>query len=318
MAGFEVRSNEHLIREQLWSKQLKTLTEEEMCAQRYVRILSDFPDGNLINIPSMGNAEVSDFVEGGAIKYSRFDTGNFQFELDQYKFSANSISEQFKQDSFYTSEVIAQFLPRQHRALMESFEARTLSRGNAAQTATDLNVINGASHRWVGGGTGQRITLNDFAKARYALRKALMPMTNLVAIVDPTVTHTIMTQTNIMNILTPDPKWQRVVNEGLVTGMTFRFNIFGFDVYESDFLPRIADETIDSVQVQGGVANQFFSAAGGDILPYVGAWRQMPTVYSEFNKDLQQWEYMTIMRYGVEVFRPENMVNVLTALDVVD
>ena len=43
-----------------------------------------------------------------------------------------------------------------------------------------------------------------------------------------------------------------------------------------------------------GTVNFFFSAAPGDTMPWVGAFRQMPTVYSEFNKDHQQEEYLTI------------------------
>ena len=43
----------------------------------------------------------------------------------------------------------------------------------------------------------------------------------------------------------------------------------------------------------------------------------MPTVYSEFNKDLQQTEYLTICEYGFKLYRPENMVIVLTDTDVV-
>ena len=63
----------------------------------------------------------------------------------------------------------------------------------------------------------------------------------------------------------------------------------------------------------GGVANYFFSATPGDTLPWVGAFRQMPTVYSEFNKDLQQEEYLTIAEYGFKLYRPENMVTVISA-----
>jgi hypothetical protein len=43
----------------------------------------------------------------------------------------------------------------------------------------------------------------------------------------------------------------------------------------------------------------------------------MPTVYSEFNKDLQQEEYLTICEYGFKLYRPENMVIILTALAAV-
>ena len=61
----------------------------------------------------------------------------------------------------------------------------------------------------------------------------------------------------------------------------------------------------------------FFSAAGGDTMPVVGAFRQMPTVYSEFNKDLQQEEYLTIAEWGFKLYRPENMIEILTATGVV-
>jgi hypothetical protein len=107
-----------------------------------------------------------------------------------------------------------------------------------------------------------------------------------------------------------------MVNEGLVTGMNFKFNLFGFDVYESNYLPRDIAETI-TLSTTVGVANMFFSAASPDILPVMGGFRQMPTVYSEFNKDLQQTEYLTIAEYGFKVRRPENLIVVLTDTDQV-
>jgi hypothetical protein len=102
--------------------------------------------------------------------------------------------------------------------------------------------------------------------------------------------------------------------------MKFRYNLYGFDVYVSNYLPNGIAETITlpvSRTVTTAVANQFFSAAGGDINPIVGGFRQMPTVYSEFNKDLQQEEYLTIAEYGFKLYRPENMVVVLTDTDQV-
>lgn len=319
MAGFSVGTDEHLIRSELWSKDLKQLLLDDLYGMKWVRVLDNFPDGTTFTIPSIGEAETSDYSEGQAIKYSKMDTGEFQFSFDQYKYSAHSITEKFKRDSYYADDVIASFVPRQHRALMEAVEARILSRGNAGQTASQLNTINNADHRWVGTGSGNSIALQDFAKAHYALQKANVPMTNLVAIVDPTVAYTLQTQTNLMNLLTPDQMWSDVTRQGGVTGMKFRFNIFGFDVYVSNYLPRDITETVDSVALSGGVgvANMFFSAAPGDTLPFVGGFRQMPTVYSEFNKDLQQWEYLTIAEYGFKLYRPENMVVVLTDSTIV-
>lgn len=321
MAGFQVNNEEHLIRDELWSKQIKQLLLDDLFATKFVRVLSDFPDGTLINIPSIGEANTQDFAEGQAIKYNRLDTGNFQFSFDQYKYSAHSISEKFKRDSYYASEVLAAFAPREHRAIMEGVETRIFNRMNAGQTVNNTNTINDADHRWVGSGTSGRITVADFAKAAFALRKANVPMVNMVAVVDPSVAYTLETQTNLMTTLSTTPMWENVVRDGIVTGMKFRFNLFGFDVYVSNYLPRgatLTDTTIDSVSVPATpVANFFFSATTGDVCPIIGGFRQMPTVQSEFNKDLQQWEHLTITEYGFKLYRPENMVVVLSNYDVV-
>jgi len=317
MAGFTSANNQYLIRTNLWSRQIKELLLDELLAMKFVKVLTDFPDGYTLNIPSIGEAETSDFNENQAIKYNQFDTGNFTFSFDQYKYSANAISEKFKRDSFYAQDVIAAFVPRQHRALMEAVETNIFAKGNAGQTASNLNTINSASHRWVAGGPGQTITLADFQKAQYALTKANVPLINLCAVVDPSVAYTLATQANLVNLLTPIPMWGDVARDGIMTGFKFRFNVFGFDIYVSNYLPAISAETINSVAVSNGVANFFFSATPGDTTPWIGAFRQMPTVYSEFNKDLQQEEYLTICEYGFKLYRPENMVIILTALAAV-
>jgi len=317
MAGQTDLNNQYLIRTNLWSRQIKELLLDELNAMKFVKVLSDFPDGYTLNIPSIGEAETADFNEGQAIKYNAFDTGNFTFSFDQYKYSANAISEKFKRDSFYAQDVIAAFVPRQHRALMEAVETRIFAVGNAGQTASNSNTINTASHRWVGSGTGQSITLADFQKAQYALTKANVPLINLCAVVDPSVAYTLATQANLVNLLSPIPMWGNVTRDGIMTGFKFRFNVFGFDIYVSNYLPAIASETVNSITVTNGVANYFFSATPGDTTPWIGGFRQMPTVYSEFNKDLQQEEYLTIAEYGFKLYRPENMVIVLTATGVV-
>ena len=96
MAGFMDANNQYLIRTNIWSRQIKELLLDELNAMKFVRIISDFPDGYTLNIPSIGEAETSDFTEGQAIKYNAMDTGNFTFYFDQYKYSANAISEKFK------------------------------------------------------------------------------------------------------------------------------------------------------------------------------------------------------------------------------
>lgn len=320
MAGFMDSNTKNLIRSDLWSRQIKELLLDDLNAMKFVRILSDFPDGYTIHIPSIGEATQNDYVEGQAVKYDSMDTGDFTFSFDNYKYSAHAISEKFKRDSYYAADVIAAFVPRQHRVLMEGVETRILSVANSGQTASNLNAINGASHRWVGAGTANSavcLTLADFAKAQNSLTRANVPLTNLCAIVDPSVAYTLQTQTNLVNLITPDQRWQSITNMGAVTGFKFHFNVYGFDIYVSNYLPNSITETVNSVSVTNGVANYFFSAAPGDTLPWVGAFRQMPTVYSEFNKDLQQEEYLTITEYGFKLYRPENMVTILTSTSAV-
>src|SRR6266550_666913 len=320
MAGFMDANTNFLTRTNLWSRQIKELLLDELNAMKFVRIVSDFPDGFTINIPSIGEATQGDFVEGQAIKYNTMDTGNFTFSFDSYKYSANAISEKFKRDSYYSQDVIAAFVPRQHRVLMEGVETRILAQANSGQTATSTNAINGAIHRWIGSGSGYTIAFKDFALARNSLFKANVPLRDLCAIIDPATAYTLETQTNVVNLLSPNRKWGPIIDDGIITGFKFMFNVYGFDVYVSNYLPTIASETIAAspvnTSVTSGVANYFFSAAPGDTLPWIGAFRQMPTVYSEFNKDLQQEEYLTITEYGFKLYRPENMITVLTTAAV--
>jgi hypothetical protein len=312
MAGFTTANNEHLIRSNIWSRQIKELLLDELNAMKYVRVLTEFPDGTTINIPSIGEAETFDFAEGQAIKYNRLDTGNFTFTFTQYKGSAHAISEKFKHDSFYYQDVVNAFVPRQHRALMEAVETRILAVGPDGQTASNLNTINGGDHRWVGQGTSNTIAVKDFARARFSLKKAQVPLNNLVAIVDPSVAYTLETQANLVNALSPMKMWEDVVKTGATTGTSFRFNLMGFDIYESNYLKSGISETVDSVAVTNGVANILFSATAGDTLPFIGGFRQMPTVYSEFNKDLQQQEFVTVAYYDFGLYRPENLITILT------
>lgn len=316
-SGFTTLTNEHFIRANLYSREITRMFQDDLFAMRFVRTITDFPDGTTLNIPRLGQAEQSDFAEGQAIKYQKFDTGNFTFSIDQYKYSANSISEKFKRDSFWSAEIQSAFAPEQHRALMKGFEARVFNRANASQTSGQPNTINGAAHRWVATGTNETLALKDFMLAEYALRKANVPMRNLTAIIDASGAFAIENSTNAVNLLSPMPKWGNMVNEGLVSGFQFRFSIYGFDVYVSNYLPRDIAESISPRSVTVGVANLFFSAEPGNTLPWIAAFRQMPTVQSEYNKDLQQTEFLTICEYGVQIFRPENLVVVLSDTDQV-
>lgn len=315
MSGFMTSNNEHLIRSNLWSSRLKEVLEDELFAMKYVDMITDFPDGDTINIPSIGQAETLDYVEGQAVRYTAMDTGNFTFSITEYKQSATYITEKMKQDSFYMDRLVSSFVPKQSRAIAKVMEVDVLRIGPEGQTANNQNLINGAAHRFIASGTNETISPADFAKAKYSLQKANVPMTNLVAIVDPSVGYALETQTNLVN-LQNNPGWEGIVRTGGVTGMKYICTVYGFDVYVSQNLKTNVNETINAKTTTAGVANLFFSAAS-DVLPFVGNVRQSPKVDSEYNKDLQREEYVTTCRYGFKLFRPENLVTIITDTDQV-
>jgi hypothetical protein len=328
MSGMETSNSSALIRANLWSNELKEALQDELMAQTYVRWMTDFPDGTTFNIPSIGDLDATDYVENTPVLYSPLDTGNFQFTINNYLQSGTYITNQNKQDSYVADQLIASFVPKETRAIMQRLERDILKEGQPRtgspagyQVAGATNAINGVAHRFVGSGTvnsAAALTVSDFARAKASLKKANVPDTNLVAIVDPSVEYVLNTQTNLVNF-SNNPRWEGIVNEGVATGMKFLYNIFGFDVYVSNYLPDSgadqngASETISSVASGANAKCNLFFSAASDVTPFVGAWRQMPKVDGEYNKDFQREEYVTTARYGVKIYRPENLVTVLSS-----
>lgn len=316
MAGFSTSNNEHLIRSNVWSRQIDRVLEDELMGMRYVRMIQDFPDGDTLNMPSIGQFTQQDYVEGMAVSYSAADTGNFTFTITDYVQSGTYITNKMKQDTYYMNELMSTFVPGQSRAISVRMEADILKKPALGQTNANANAINGASHRWIGSGTNETMSVIDFQKARYALHKANVPLVNLVAIVDPSVEYALATQTNLVNF-SNNPRWEGIVKSGLSTGTRFLTNIFGFDVYVSNYLyTNTASEAIGGVTSAAGVNNLLFSATH-DILPVVGAIRQSPKVDSKYNQDFQREEYVTTCRWGFKWYKPQNTVVVVTDTDQV-
>ncbi len=320
MAGNTTLNSGELIRSEVWSSQLKDLLRDELMAARWVENLSEFPDGTTFTIPSVGDALVDDYNEGEDVKFRPLATGEFQFSITEYLSSGLTMTKKMMQDSFYADRVMAEFVPKEHRAIMEHYETETLKRPEEilGASANGGYVINGARHRFAGGNS-KFIELADFAYADYALTMANVPAEQRVAIVHPSVAFELNSIANLTSVQN-NPRWEGIIRDGIATGMQFVMNVYGFDVYMSKYLPADVDDsalperdgsTTGDFSSNNGVANYFFSAAQ-DVLPLVGAWRQMPEVDYEYNKDKQRHEWVTTARYGVKLFRPENMVSIIT------
>ena len=310
MAGNTVATLALAKRAEVWGAELKEILRDELQGMKYVNWLDSFPDGDTFKIPSLGDATLNDYSEDSAVTYDPIDDAQFTFSITEYLQSGNYITNKAMQDVYYANEIMSQFVPLQERALMERVETDIMALGGQ-QTLDDANTINGTAHRMLGSGTGGKIGVEDFAKANLALKTAKVPQRNLVAIVDPSVEFELNTLSNLTNV-SNNPRWEGVVRDGIATGMSFIANIYGFDVYTSNYLKTEAAETIGGTTVNNAKTNMFFSA-DQTVLPFVGAWRQMPTVDTEYNKDFQRTEFVTTARYGLKLYRPENLVTVLTA-----
>jgi len=317
MSGMNTTNSALLIRTNLWSAELKEILRDEMMAQRYVRMLDGFPDGNTFNIPSIGQAQVENYAEDAAVTYRPLDTGNFTFTVDKYLSSATYMTKKAEQDVYYSSELISRFVPEQERAIMSHFETTTMAAPEVGISANSQEDIDGVHHRLSGGNAG-KIEVADFAYARYALKKANVPDQNLIAIVDPSVEFALNTLTDLVAV-SSNPKWEGIVRDGIATGMRFVASVYGFDVYTSNFCATATDGALPDREGGGNVdfstnngkTNLFFSASQ-TVNPFVGAWRQEPEVDFEYNKDYQRNEFVTTARYGVKLYRPENMIRIIT------
>ena len=319
MSGMTVSNVSLLTRAEVWSRELKEILRDELMAQTYVRWLQEFPDGDTFKIPSIGQAYVDDYVEDETVKYRPLDTGQFTFQITEYLSSGTYVTKKAEQDMFYMNELVSRFVPEQERAIMEHVEETILSL-QSQQTAGNANTINGAPHRYSASGTAGStagvMALQDFARANLSLNKANVSANNRIAIVDPSVAYTIDTLSNLTNVQN-NAMFEGIVSSGIATGMRFVRNVYGFDVYTSQRLSTIASETLtwgdgtNSASRAGYKANLFFSA-DASVVPFIGAWRQMPEVDTEYNKDFQRTEFVTTARYGVKLYRPENLVTVLS------
>jgi hypothetical protein len=323
MAGIDfAKVNEHLVRTELWSQELKDVLQEQLLGTKYVRMLSGFPDGNQFTIPSIGELPMRETAENTPVVYDTLDTGEFTFTIDRYVESATYITDKAKQDAYYAQQLIGMFPAKMRRALDENLEGSVMGLANT-QTLNNANVINGAPHRFIASGnTNVNLSFNDFAKAKFALDKAQAHGAR-IAIIDPS-------QEYVMNSLagaqgfSDNPKFEGIINSGFVntvTGMRFIRNIFGFDVYVSTFLATPTDTAINadsrgSVNTPASAVTNIFATIGGDLTPFVGAYRQMPRVEYERNKDLRRDEYVMNARFGLKLYRPECLVSVISTSSI--
>lgn len=288
----------------------------------WYRNVSDFPHGTTLNIKVVGTATIQDVEEDKAISYAPIDTNTITMSITDYIGDAWYVTDVLRQDGSQIEQLLAMRASESTRAIQEDFESKFLyAAGVTAQTASSGNQINGFDHRWIADASADdthKMGLSDFVDMKLAFDKANVPQQGRVALVDPVVEATLnkLASTFAVN---RNPQHQEWLEQGFAKEHKFMFNLFGWDIWTSNRLPRLAAaETIthkgvSETSAAGDIANLFMCVADDSCKPMMAAWRQMPKVEGDRNKDLARDEFVTRARFGFGRQRPESLGVVITS-----
>ncbi len=199
---------------------------------------------------------------------------------------------------------MAEYSAEELRAIQEVRESRYLSVCNSAQTNADPNNINGFAHRIGSTASGNVAQLSDIISLKLAFDKANVPAGGRVLIVDPVVGATLDGLVSIGRDVTPFA--ERILAQGWARDHQFLMDLYGFTIITSNRLPKgtFSDGT---TSVTGGVANIAMCVASDQTKPVMSAWRRMPKVEGERNKDLRRDEFVISTRYGFGAQRVDTL-----------
>lgn len=319
--GINTQNSSAVIRARIYSGMLREELEPELIAMNYVDMINSFPDGDKWQDVEMGNATVTDYAEGEEIDFKGLEFRTRDFEINEYVNSGHYVTAKFAQDSYLASQIMAKVPALEARAIAQDLEAKILKLANTDQTLNDANVYNNMSHRFVAGdataGYGV-LTPEDFAYATVALKK-VNHIGPKIAIIPSYQEYAIVSNPRLVQSLSYNPKFEGIVRDGAMSGMRFAFNIYGWDVYTSEFLPASSGET--SLKARDGSTFSALTNCGVAVLfaniperrPFRMAWRQMPKFEGQWNMAKQREEYVTIARYGLGAGDKENLVVIVCA-----
>jgi len=292
------------IEAQQYSQFILNNMHDGLLPDQFYRNVSDFPHGTTLNIKVVGSATIRDQQEDLPIQYDPIDTSTVTLSITDYVGDGWYINDVLRQDGNQIESLHASRGMESTRALQEYFESRFMSVANAAQTTGDPNTINGQAHRVVSTETNNVAALSHFIAMKLAFDKAKVPGAGRVAIVDPVVEATLNGLTNLVNV-SNNPMFEGIVNEGFARDHKFVRNIFGWDIWTSN---RLATGTMDDGTTSiSGVANLFMCVLDDTTKPIMGAWRQMPSVEGERNKDMARDEFVTRARFGFGAQRTQSL-----------
>lgn len=261
----------------------------------FFRNVSDFGSGNTLHIKTIGTVTIQEGAEEVPFEYTPIESGEVTLTITDYVGDAWYVNDDLREDGTQVEALMAARSAESTRAIQEVFETRFLKKCNTLQTNANANSVNGFAHRISSTATGNVLQLSDIIKMKLAFDKANIPTGGRIAIVDPVTAATLDGLVSIGRDVTPFG--QRILENGFGRDHQFLMNLYGFDFITSNRLDKgtFSDGT---TSVSSAVANIFMSVADDNTKPVMAAWRRMPRVEGERNKDLRRNEFVTSARWG--------------------
>ena len=261
----------------------------------FYRNVSDFGSGSTLHIKTIGAVTVQDGAEEVPFEYTPIESGEVTMTITDYVGDAWYVTDELREDGSQVEALMAARSAESTRAIQEVFESRFLAKAQSLQTNANPNAVNGFAHRIASAEVNNVISLNHLINMKLAFDKANVPMAGRVLIVDPVTAATLDGQVSIGRDVTPFA--ERILQNGFAREHQYLMNLYGFDIITSNRLPKgtFSDGT---TSVSNAVANIAMCVADDNTKPVMGAWRRMPRVEGERNKDLRRDEFVTSSRWG--------------------
>ena len=307
----QVTSNSQaFIEAEVYSSFILNNLHDGLLPQTFYRDVSDFGSGTTLHVKTVGSVTIQEAAEDTPLVYNPIESGEVSLQITNYVGDAWYVTDELREDGSQIEQLMSARSVESTRALQETFESRFLSVCNSAQTNANANVINGFAHRIASAETSNVFALKHLIAMRLAFDKANVPDSGRVFSCDPVVEATL----NGLVTITHDvsPFGEMILKEGMARGQRFVMQLFGWDIITSNRLPTgtFSDGT---TSVTGGVANIFMCVLDDNTKPIMAAWRRMPKVEGERNKDRARDEFVTRCRWGMGPQRVDTLGVLITS-----
>lgn len=303
-------NTQSFIEAEIYSKFLLLNLHDGMLPESFYRNVSDFGSGTTLHIKTIGEVTLQEASEDTPLVYSPIESGEVTLTISDYIGNAWYITDDLREDGSQVETLVKAQSQETTRAIQEHFETRFLETANAGQTDADANEVNGWAHRIASAETNNVFSIKHLNALRLAFQKANVPEAGNIGIVDPVVEATLNGLVNITSDVSPFAA--NIISQGMTRGMRFVMSIFGWDLFTSNRLPRgtFSDGT---TSVTDGVANIFMNVLDDQTKPVMSAWRRLPKVEGERNKDQARDEFVTRARFGFGIQRKDTLGVVITS-----